>query len=173
MTKQQLKLLLLSATLFLSSCATLTQDIEIKVYTDPDVNYDNYKTYAWTGSAQIVFDPIGQWEQPTLDTDEEVRFLVNRELRKHGLIPVEVQPDILVAFAAGIDTTVLELKENPRNKHIPTVAPKAALMIALIDADNGYVIWMGHATGEAQQQQSIENIRSRIDYAVSKIFDQL
>ncbi len=156
---------------FISSCATLTDDIQVETHQDPGINYSKYKTYAWAGSAQIVFDPVGQWEQPTLDTDEEVRFVVNRELRGHGLNQVENNPDLLVAFAAGVDTTTLELKENPDSDNkVPSNAPKAALAIALIDARSGYLVWLGHATGDAQQQQTIDNIRVRIDYAVSHIF---
>jgi hypothetical protein len=154
-----------------TSCATLTDDIEVESHANPDVDYQVYKTYAWLGSAQIIFDPVGQWEQPTLDTDEEVKFVINRELRARGLHQVTNKPDLLVAFAAGIDTTQLELKENPNStKKIITNVPKAALLIALIDANTGYTIWLGYAVGDAQQQQSIESIRTRIDYAVKEIF---
>jgi len=154
-----------------SSCATLTSDIEVESHANPDINYDSYKTYAWAGSAQIIFDPVGQWEQPTLDMDEEVKFVINRELRNYGIYPAEKDPDLLVGFAAGIDTTVLELKEDPdSDKKVLTNVPKASLLIALIDADTGYVVWLGFALGDVQEQQSVENIRARIDYAVSEIF---
>jgi len=156
---------------FLSSCATLTEDITIETQVDPTINYKTYKTYAWSGSAQIVFDAIGQWEQPTLDTDEEVKFVINRELRARGLYQVINNPDLYVSFVAGVDTTILELKEDPNSeKKILTHVPKAALTIALIDGKSGYTIWLGHAVGNVQQQQTIENIRKRIDYAVSEIF---
>ena len=155
----------------LTSCATLTEDITIETQGDPTINYDTYKTYAWSGSAQIVFDAIGQWEQPTLDTDEEVKFVINRELRAHGLHQVIDNPDLYVSFVAGVDTTILELKEDPNNKKkVLTNVPKAALAIALIDGNSGYTIWLGHAVGNVQQQQTIENIRKRIDYAVKEIF---
>ena len=154
-----------------TSCATLTDDIEVESHANPDVDYQAYKTYAWLGSAQIIFDPVGQWEQPTLDTDEEVKYVINRELRARGLHQVANKPDLLVAFAAGIDTTILELKENPSStKKVITNVPKAALLIALIDANTGYTVWLGYAVGDAQQQQSIESIRTRIDYAVKEIF---
>ncbi len=157
--------------IFISSCTTLTSDIKIKTHADPDINYNAYKTYTWADGARVVFDPIGQWEQPTLDTDEEVRFIINRELRAHGLNQVEKDPDLLVAFAAGMDTAVLELKENPKHdKKLLSNTPKAALLIALIDANTGYTIWSGYAVGDVQPQQNMENIRKRIDYAVSRIF---
>lgn len=161
-------------TLMITSCATITSDIEVQTHFHADTDFNAYKTYAWAGSAQIVFDPIGQWEQPTLDTDEEVRFVINRELRARSINQVDLDPDLLVAFAAGVDATSLELTEHPDNEEdVLATLPKAALVIALVDADTGYVVWMGYASGEVQQQQSIETIRARIDYAVSKIFKQL
>ncbi len=156
---------------FISACSTLTTDIEVEVHTYPDVNYDAYRTYAWAGSTQIVYDPIGQWKQPTLDTEEEVKFIINRELRARGLNLVEHNSDLLVAFAAGIDTEVLELKEDPKlNKKLLNNIPKAALVIVLIDAKTGYPVWSGYAIGDLQQHQDIRDIRARIHYAVSEIF---
>jgi hypothetical protein len=153
------------------ACTTLTSDIKVETFAQPDTNPSAYKSYAWAGSAQVVFDPVGQWEQPTLDTDEEVRFVINRELRNSGLVQVETDPDLYVGFAAGVDTSVLELKEDPDNKEkmVPTNVPKAALVIAMIDARTGYTVWLGYAEGNAQNQQSIENIRKRIDFAVTEI----
>jgi len=164
-------LFLLLSALLIASCVTLTNDIEVETHTSPDVDFSTYKSYAWAGSAQIVFDPIGQWEQPTLDTDEEVKFNINRELRSHGLFEVTSNPDLLVAFAAGVDMTTLELKEDPNaKKPVLTNVPKAALVVALIDARTGYTVWLGYAEGRVQKQQSIENIQKRINYAVSQMF---
>ena len=154
-----------------SSCATITQDINVETHVHPDVDFNTFKSYTWAGSAQIVFDPVGQWEQPTLDTDEEVKFNINRELRGKGLFEVQSNPDLLVAFAAGIDMSSLELKEDPASKkEVLTKIPKAALVIALVDAKTGYTVWLGFAEGDVQEQQTIENIRARIDYAVTEIF---
>ncbi|MCK4833712.1 MAG: DUF4136 domain-containing protein [Gammaproteobacteria bacterium] len=157
--------------LITSGCSTLTGDIEIETHDLPESNYGTYKTYAWAGSAQIVFDPIGQWEQPTLNTDEEVKFNINRELRSKGMYEVQDNPDLLVAFAAGVDMSSLELKQTPSsNKDILTNVPKAALVVALVDTKTGYMVWLGLAEGDVQEQQSINNIRKRIDYAITEMF---
>lgn len=162
---------IIAGAFLISSCVTLTNDIEVETHASPDADFSAYKSYAWAGSAQIVFDPIGQWEQPTLDTDEEVKFNINRELRNKGLFEVSNDPDLLVAFAAGVDMTTLELKEDPNaKKPVLTNVPKAALVVALIDAHTGYTVWLGYAEGRVQKQQSIENIQKRIDYAVSTMF---
>jgi hypothetical protein len=157
--------------LLTSSCATITSDIEIETHDNPSVDYNRYKTYAWAGSAQIVFDPVGQWEQPTLDTDEEVKFVINRELRGHGLTQVDHMPDLLVAYAAGIETTALELEQDPeQGKDVLMNIPKSALLVALLDAQTGYIIWLGYAEGETQLKRDMESIKARIDYAVTEIF---
>jgi len=168
------KTIVVLTTLSLGACATLTSDIEVETQIAADTDFSSYRTYAWAGSAEVVFDPVGQWEQPTLDTDEEVRFVINRELRARDMIQVDTDPDLLVAFAAGVDTTALDWKDNPENEEpVLTSVPKAALVVAMVDAKTGYIIWLGYATGEAQEQLSIEKIRSRIDYAVSEIFKPL
>jgi len=162
---------IIAALLIITSCATITSDIDIETHVDPDVDFSTYKTYAWLGSAQIVFDPIGQWEQPTLDTDEEVKFNINRELREKGLFEVSTKPDLIVAFAAGVDMTALELKEDPESKkEILKNVPRASLVVALVDAKTGYTVWLGYAEADVQEQQTIENIRARIEYAITEIF---
>ena len=156
---------------FSSSCATVTSDIEVETHDTPGIDYSQYTSYAWAGSAQIVFDPVGQWEQPALDTDEEVKFAINRELRNHGLIQVDHMPDLLVAYAAGIETSALELNEYPeQGQDMLTNIPKSALLIALSDANTGYIVWLGYAEGETQLKRDIESIKTRIDYAVTEIF---
>lgn len=171
MMKILAEIVAVTALVLASSCATITSDIEIETHDDPAIDYHHYKTYAWAGSAQVVFDPVGQWEQPTLDTDEEVKFVINRELRGHGLTQVEHDPDLLVAYAAGIDTSALELEQDPESgEDILMNIPKSALLIALLDAQTGYIIWLGYAEGETQLKRDMESIKTRIDYAVTEIF---
>ncbi len=168
--------ILFTGTLLITSCATLTSDIETETHADPDINILSYKTYAWADNAQIVFDPIGQWEQPTMDTDEDARSFINRELRARNLQQVDSAPDLLVTFSAGIDSATLELKEGPNNdidnENLSRI-PKAALVVALIDVKTGYTVWTGYASGGAQEQQTIKNIRVRINFAVQEIFKSL
>ena len=168
------KFILLTSILVITSCATMTSDIEIETYADPDFNYRSYKSYAWAETAQIVFDPIGQWEQPTVDTDVDVRAVISSELRARNLKQVDENSDLLVTFTAGVDSSTLELKEYPGSSNkILTKTPNAALVIALIDVATGYTVWTGYASGDVQEQQTIENIRARINYTIHQIFKSL
>lgn len=164
----------LFAIAILSSCATLTDDIIVLSHANEDINIRNYKTFAWNTNSQISFDPIGQWEQPTLDTDEEVRSLITKNLLKRGFRHTVENPDLLITFSAGIDSDILNLSNSTSEKNATsTKVPKSALVVALTDAISGQTIWLAHADTSPQEQQSIDNIRKRIHYAIKQIFKTL
>ena len=164
----------LFTSLILSSCATLTDDIVVSSHPNSEINVYSYKTFAWNEDCQIAFDPIGQWEQPTHDTDDEVRDIIKDDLLKRGFSLATKEPDLLVTFSAGVNSDLLKLSSKTSNENsAPTDVPRSALAIALTDAKSGQTIWLAHANASAQEQQSIENIRKRIHYAVKQIFKTL
>jgi hypothetical protein len=170
--KPVLRLFTLAFIIMLAACATTpTGDISVDAEADPKARFSGFKTYAWLAAAEIVFDPEGQWEPRNVDIDAEVQLMISNELSKRGIAEVSSSPDMLVAYAAGVDMTTLGLKENPetREKLLANI-PSAALVVALIDADTGYVIWIGEAVGEVQQQADEATVRARIDYAISEMF---
>jgi len=170
--KQISPFLSLAFIILLVACTTTPiQDIQVDAEADPKATFSGYKTYAWLAAAQLMFDPEGQWEPRNVDIDAEVQSIINSELRKRGIVEVNNDPDMLVAFAAGIDMTTLGLKQNPESRQqLLENIPSAALVIALIDADTGYVIWIAEAVGEVQQQADEATVRARIDYAIRKMF---
>ena len=107
--------LALSAVLILlTGCASsVTKDIMIDAEADPKANFTGYTSYTWLGSAAIVYDPEGKWEPPQFDADAEIKFLIDRELRKRGMNEDSVNPDLIVAFAAGIDMSSMEFDIDP------------------------------------------------------------
>ena len=161
--------------LLLAGCATTpTQDIQVDAEADPKANFAGYKSYAWLGSAAILQDTAGKWEPPDFDADAEIKFLIDRELRKRGMVENSADPDMIVGFAAGIDMDNLRVKVDPKTniRHLENV-PKGALVVVLVDSDTGYVIWMGTATGDVQQQPNQEMVRKRLDYAVTQMVKKL
>jgi len=168
-------LLFASVVMLLSSCAsTLTKDIAVDAQADPKANFSGYKTYAWLGAAAIINDPYGQWEPPAFDADAEIKYLIDRELRKHGMSQNSADPDLTVAFAAGIDMDALELKVDPKSK-METLAnvPRGGLVIALVDSESGFVIWMGVATADIQKNPDTMTVKARLDYAVTQLLRKL
>ncbi len=158
--------------ILLGSCTSVpTKDINVDAEADPKASFSGFKTYAWFAAAQILHDPEGQWEPRDVDIDAEVQFIINSELRKRGMSEVSNNPDMLVAYAAGVDMTTLGLKQDPATKQeLLANIPKAALVIALIDADTGYVIWIAEATGEVQEQADAATVRTRLEYAIGEMF---
>ena len=163
------------ALLLFAACASVqTKDIKIETQADPKANFSGYKTYAWLGAAAIVNDPYGQWEPPPFDADAEIIFLIERELRKRGMSQNSTNPDLIVAFAAGIDMDALGLKPDPQtqSKMLANV-PQGGLAVVLADAQTGYAIWVGVATAELQENPDTQTVKARLDYAVTQMFKKL
>ncbi len=147
------QVMFISLIFFIASCATVTSDIKIDAEADPKANIKGYKTYAWLGSAEILYDPAGRWEPPDFDADSEVKWLIDRELRKRGMMEVNTNPDMIIGFIAGIDMAALELAENPeKTMTIIHNVPKGALALVFVDASTGYPIWIGKAVGDIQKE---------------------
>jgi hypothetical protein len=160
--------------LLLAGCVnSVTKDIVVETGTDPRISFAGYSTYSWLGSASIVYDPEGQWEPPQFDADAEIKFLIDRELRKAGMTEAAANPDMIVAFAAGIDMSLMEIKIDPEsNLSKLENVPMGALTVILIDANTGLATWGGIATGEIQQSPDQEIVRQRLDFAVSSMFKE-
>jgi hypothetical protein len=161
--------------MLVAGCATVpTQDIKVDAQADPKANFSGYETYDWLGAAAIVYDAYGRWEPPQFDADTEIAFLIDRELRKRGMSQSSVDPDMVVAFAAGIDMDALELKVNPTTEmSMVENVPQGGLVVAMIDSYSGFVIWIGRATAEIQEDPDTETVKARLDYAVSQMLKQL
>ena len=159
----------------LSGCAvTPTDDIKIDAEADPKVKFAGYKTYAWLGSAGILKDPEGKWKQPNFDVDAEIRFLIDRELRKRGLTETDKKPDMLVAYAMGLNMAALKIKENPETKQkMLKNIPKGSLLVILADPKTEYVMWIGRAKAEVQKNPDTATIKARLDYAVSQMLKKI
>lgn len=172
---RKLALLFVVAFIFLAGCATApVSDIKLKSMADPKANFNGYKTYAWLGSAAILNDSEGNWEPPGFDADAEIKFLIDRELRKRDMSKHKTDPDMLVAFAAGVDMDALELTVDPEtHAEIKENLPKGGLLIAFVDTDTGFVIWLGMAKAEVQQDIDELTIKKRLDYAVTKLIKKI
>jgi hypothetical protein len=162
----------LAVILLFAACSTApTKDIKVDAEADPKASFSGYKTYAWLAAAQLLYDPEGQWEPRNVDLDSEIQLMIKGQLSQRGIVEVNSDPDMFVAYAAGVDMTALGLKENPETgEKLLENIPRAALVVALVDADSGYVIWLSEAVGEVQQQTDAATVRARIDYAIREMF---
>jgi len=166
---------ILTAMLLLTGCASsVTNDITVEAEADPTIKFSGYKTYAWLGSASIVYDPAGKWEPPQFDADTEIKFLIDSELRKRGFAEDTANPELIVAFAAGIDMTAMREEVDPKSNIAALQnVPEGALTIVLVDSLTGLAVWGGVATADIQQDPDPEVVKQRLAFAVSSMFKQL
>jgi hypothetical protein len=166
---------LLTVLLLASGCATsVTQDILVDTDADPKTNFSAYNSYTWLGSASVVYDAKGKWEPPSFDADAEIKYLIDRELRKRGMVEDSVSPDMIVVFAAGVDMDVQQYKVDPKSDiDILENVPLGALSVVLVDAETEIVIWAGLATAEIQEEPTSEVVKKRLDYAVTTMLKEL
>ena len=174
MSKNYIFLFVMIIMLVTGCTSVATKDIEVDAAADPKVNFSGYRSYAWLGSAAIVNDAYGQWEPPAFDADAEITFLLDRELRARGMSEDSSDPDLVVAFAAGIDMDALGLKTDPETKtDMLANVPQGALIVVLVDSDTGFVVWAGVATADVQQNADANTMKARLDYAVTKMLKKL
>ena len=148
-------------------------NIEVTVQADRKVKMSGYSSYTWLVSAAILNDTHGQWEPQTFDADTEIKYLIDRELRKRGMSERSVDPDAVVAFAAGIDMDALELQLDARGTLEALNVPKGGLVVLMLNARTGHLIWTGVATADVQGHPDVDTAKARLDYAVTKMFKLL
>jgi uncharacterized protein YceK len=176
--KSTVSLILLASlfgVLLCSGCSSVpTKDITIETQADPKINFSAYKTYTWAGSAAILRDPTGQWEPAAFDADTEIKHLIDRELRKRGMLENAAKPDLVAAFAVGVDTEALKLKTDPKTKmEVTEEIPAGGLLVVLIDSSTGFVTWAGMATAELMDKPDTETAKARLDYVVTNMLKEL
>ena len=141
---------------------------------DAAVDFSAIKTYSWLASAQIINDPKGRWEPRGFDADEEIRFLINRELRKRGFTQVETNPDVYVAFLAGVNMEALNLSKDPKTKlRVLTKEPEGALALVLLDGTTSEAIWGAVAGDRVESELDVESSKKRLDYAGTTMIKRL
>ncbi|NIN61067.1 MAG: DUF4136 domain-containing protein [Gammaproteobacteria bacterium] len=172
MNKRILSAIILAV--FIAGCSTFPKDdIQIQSEADPKVNFSGYKTYAWLGAVGIVKDPQGQWEPPQFDADSEITLQINNALRSRGMREDDANPDMLVAYALGIDMEALQAKQDPETdfETLENV-PQAGLIVLLIDPETEFVTWVSIAIAEYKNLEP-EVAKLRIKYAINEMFKGL
>lgn len=166
---------ILALALVVGACANpLTKNINVDSQASANADFASIKTYQWLASAQILNDPNGQWEPRGFDADAEIRFLINRELRKRGITEVESNPDVFVAYVGGVDMDAMDWKVDPKTKlQVLANEPEGALAVVLLKTTTGDPIWGAVASDNVQGTQSADDARKRLDYAVTQMFKRL
>jgi hypothetical protein len=166
----KLTILITTVLMLVSGCSSVpVRDIQVQAQVDSKVNMAGYETYTWLGSAAILNDSYGQWEPLGFDADSEIKYLIDRELRKRGMSERTRNADVIVAFAAGVDMDALDINIAPEGEIDIENVPRGGLVVILMDSQTQQAIWMGVATGEIQDRPEKETAKARLDYAVTRI----
>ena len=173
----RIAILAAAALAILSGCATTDAefaDIDLITEVHPRFDLSNYGSYAWEGNASIIYDPEGRWEPPAYDLDDEVRFLVDSELREKGLVQSSTRPDLLASFGIAIQFEDLPFNRDPSEEmEVIDEVPQGALVIYLIDPNLGYAVWAGLAAADVDETPDNDLSRRRLQYAVSNLLSSL
>lgn len=172
--KKTLTALTLILLFTMNACSTMNSssnsDMTFETDIDPKANFKGYKSYMWMGTASIMNDPEKAWVAPGFDANAEIKLLIDNELRRKDMSETSTTPDVLVGYALGVNMANIEYKENP-DKSFKTLesAPKGALIILMVDAQTGVVIWASSAkadikgnTGEAAKQRLVFAVKSML-----------
>ena len=153
----------------LTGCVS-TSDINVENAQSEKVNLEGYKTYQFIEDSGIVEDETKKDNFQKINIAEEIEEMINSELAKKGKTPVSKDPDFFVAYLGGADMNSVKNKLNENGKSKLEKSPEAALLLVLVDADTGSIIWMSTAEGDVKGGSS-EDIRKRLNYTVKKMLD--
>jgi hypothetical protein len=147
------------------------KDIRVAAESYPKAKVSEYKTYAWGAAMAVVRDPEREWSPSTLDIGQEIKFLVNRELDRNGLVRVVDDPDVLLAYAVGVDMANLDYVKAPEGSEEQMKSvPKGGVLVIMVDPASGRAVWAGGATGDIQDEPTAELTKKRLDYAITEMF---
>lgn len=164
--------------LMLNACSTMessseNMDMSFETDIDPKANFKGYRSYMWMGAAAIMNDPDGQWVTPGFDVNAEIKLLIDNSLRAKGMSETAQTPDVIIGYALGINMTNIEYKENPDKSFKSLEAtPKGALVILMVDAQTGIVIWASSAKANIKGSKG-DKAKARLKYAVDNMMKSL
>jgi len=159
----------------LTACSTVsTQDIKVEAESDPKANLAAYHSYVWLGALGVLNDPEEKWQPTDVDLAGDIKYLIDRELRKHKIFGAKEKADLGVAYFLGVDMDAMQLKNDPETQvDVLENVPKGALVVTLVDMKTGYVVWLGSAKANIIKQFKAEVARERLDYSISTMFKNL
>ncbi len=153
----------------MTACVS-TSDIQVEKAKSEKVNLDGYKTYQFIEDSGFIADKRKAPLLKNMNISDEIEQMINSELAKKGKTPVSKDPDFFVAYLGGADMDAVKSKLDKNGKERIERSPEAALVLMLIDADSGSIIWMSTAEGDAKGG-STDDVKKRLDFAIKEMLD--
>ena len=128
---------------------------------DHQVDFSKYKTWSWHEGVTHAMNPV---------TDNRIREAIDKSLAARGLLRVDSNPTLLVAYHAS-RTTQIEIA--PLSHASPPTgiryAQKGSLVVDMLDPASGKVVWRGQAAGVMKYGPN--EIAEQIKAAVDKLLE--
>ena len=157
--------------LLLAACSSLNDDIRMATAKDSGVDLHTRRTYSWAATMGVVADSTGTWSRVGMDLNAELRAAVGRELRAAGYSEVHSGADVYLAMVVLGDRAEIEkVSHEPGAPNDPTILTEGGLLVEMIDAKTGKVLWRGGARSTAQKVHTDAEMTERINYAVVEMF---
>jgi hypothetical protein len=141
----------------------LTSFIQAVEY-DHAVDFSRYKTWSWQAGVPVLPEPV---------PDKRIREALARGLAARGLSNVDSDATLLVRYHAARTTRIDLLPLDSGSGAPPTgirYVETGSLVIDLLDAASGKVVWRGHAAGVLRYGP--KEVTAQIDAAVAELLAQ-
>jgi hypothetical protein len=154
-----------SALLGLLLCAATAGAADVKVDYDSHADFTRYKTWSWRAGTPA----------PNPVADKRLREAIESRLAARGLQRVASGGDLDVVYHAAAKDEITVEKLGYKEPEFETEATRVravrvgTLLLDMIDAGSGKVVWRGQAQGVADP--ALHDITRMIDEAIDKLFE--
>jgi len=155
----------------LTACVP-TSDIKVETVKSEKANLKGYKTYEIIKESGAVEETKKEKSLKGVDIDAGMKQLIRETLEKKGKTEVKGDPDFYVAYLFGTDMDAIQIKLDEEGMSTIKNVPEAAMVLMLVDAETGSIIWL--STAEAEYKGlPLEAKRKRMKFAIEKMLKGL
>ena len=151
-----------------AACAYVPVDVESDA-----VAVSRSRTWTW-----LPRPPVAHGEAAFALVDERVRAAVERDLAARRFKRVEKErPDYLLTYYAALDKPIESAAITyaagvPMTAKLVPSYPQGSLVIDVLDAKTGKLVWRGVGRRVFDAKQTPEERKERIDDAVASVVDE-
>ena len=142
---------------FLLAAGPVTTSVEY----DHQVDFSQYKTWSWHEGGTPAMNPV---------TDKAIRDAIEKGLAARGLSRVDAGATLFVVYHAARTTQIDIAPLNSASPAPPTgirYVQKGSLLVDLLDAASGKVVWRGQAA--AVLRYGPKEIAAQVDAAMEEM----
>jgi len=156
----------------ITGCGVSTKDIEVETVKSEKANLEGYKTYEVIKESGIDDSLKKNKTLKGVDIDADIKAMIKEELAKRGKVEAKHDPDFFVAYVAGADMNAIQVKLDKEGRSTIENIPEAAMLLMLVDAETGSIIWLSTAEGEFKGLP-IEQQQARLKFTIKKMLNGL